>query len=220
MKNRFKLVMAVLLLAVAALACGLPAIPGLNGPLLDDNFEGFSQTWGTGTDAQSSVEYTDGGLRFVVNETLFYVWSNPNEEDYSNVHIEVTAKNNSSDPNTAFGIMCNQGVPDSNMYYFAITANGEYAIAKGAVAMDDVFLTNDDLWGESELIAKNADSYRIGADCGNGTLTIYVDGQKIDSVQDSSYSSGLVGLFAWSHEVENGTDVTFDDFVITRLPSP
>ena len=220
MKNRFKLVVAVLLLAVAALACGLPAIPGLNGPLLDENFDGFSQTWGTGTDEQSSVEYTDGGLRFIVNETLFYVWSNPNDEDYANVHIEVTAKNNSSDPNTAFGIMCNQGVPDSNMYYFAITANGEYAIAKGAVGVDDVFLTNDDLWGESELIAKNADSYRIGADCGDGTLTLYVDGQKIDSVQDSSYSSGMVALFAWSHEVENGTDVTFDDFVVTKLPTP
>jgi len=220
MKNRFKIVVALVLLAVAALACGLPAIPGLNGPLLDENFDGFSQTWGTGTDEQSSVEYTDGGLRFIVNETLFYVWSNPNDEDYANVHIEVTAKNNSSDPNTAFGIMCNQGVPDSNMYYFAITANGEYAIAKGAVAMDDVFLTNNDLWGESELIAKNADSYRIGADCGNGTLTLYVDGQKIDSVQDSSYSSGMVALFAWSHEVEDGTDVTFDDFVVTKLPTP
>ena len=220
MKNRFKLVVAVLLLAVAALACGLPAIPGLNGPLLDENFDGFSRTWGTGTDEQSSVEYTDGGLRFIVNETLFYVWSNPNEEDYSNVHIEVTAKNKSSDPNTAFGIMCNQGVPDSNMYYFAITANGEYAIAKGAVGVDDVFLTNDDLWGESDLIAKNADSYRIGADCGDGTLTLYVDGQKIDSVQDSSYSSGMVALFAWSHEVEDGTDVTFDDFVVTKLPTP
>lgn len=220
MKNRFKIVVALVLLAVAALACGLPAIPGLNGPLLDENFDGFSQTWGTGTDEQSSVEYTDGGLRFLVNETLFYVWSNPNDEDYSNVHIEVTAKNNSSDPNTAFGIMCNQGVPDSNMYYFAITANGEYAIAKGAVAMEDVFLTNNDLWGESELIAKNADSYRIGADCGNGMLTLYVDGQKIDSVQDSSYSSGMVALFAWSHEVEDGTDVTFDDFVVTKLPTP
>ena len=220
MKNRFKVVLAILLLATAALACSLPAIPGLDGPLLDDNFDGFSQTWGTGTDSDSSGEYTGGGLRFLVNQTLFYVWSNPNDLDYSNVHIEVTAKNNSSDPNAAFGIICNQGVIDSNLYYFAVTSNGEYAIVKGSVALEDVFLTNDDLWGESDLIAKNAESYRIGADCGNGTLTLYVDGQKIDSVQDSSYSSGLAGLFAWSHEVENGTDVTFDDFVITRLPSP
>ena len=220
MKNRFKVSLAIMLLAAAALACSLPTIPGLDGPLLDDNFDGFSQTWGTGTDAESSVEYTNGGLRFLVSETLFYVWSNPNEEEYSNVHIEVTAKNNSSDPNAAFGIICNQGVIDSNSYYFAVTNNGEYAIAKGSITMDDVFLTNDDQWASSDLIAKDAASYRIGVDCGNGTLTLYVDGQKIDSVQDSSYSSGHVALFAWSHEVENGTDITFDDFVITRLPSP
>jgi hypothetical protein len=220
MKNRFKVIWAIMLLAAAALACSLPTIPGLDGPLLDDNFDGFSQTWGTGTDSDSSVEYTDGGLRFLVSETLFYVWSNPNEEDYSNVHIEVTAKNNSSDPNAAFGIICNQGVIDSNLYYFAVTSNGEYAIAKGSIALDDVFLTNDDQWAASDLIAKNAPAYRIGADCGNGTLTLYVDGQQIASVQDPSYSSGLVALFAWSHEVENGTDVTFDDFVITRLPPP
>ncbi|MCG2785558.1 MAG: hypothetical protein L6461_10680 [Anaerolineae bacterium] len=166
------------------------------------------------------MEYTDGGLRFLVHQTLFYVWSNPDDKDYTNVHIEVTAKNNSSDPNAAFGIICNQGVIDTNLYYFAITSSGEYAIAKGSVALEDVFLTNNDQWGKSDLIAKNAASYRIGADCGNGTLTLYVDGQKIDSVQDSSYSSDLVALFAWSDEVENGTDVTFDDFAITRLPSP
>lgn len=220
MKNQFKVILAVLLLAGAALACGLPAIPGLNGPLLEDNFDGPSQLWGTGTDADSSVEYVGGGLRFLVNETLFYVWSQPNDEDYSNVHIEVTAKNNSSDPNAAFGIICNQGVLDDNLYYFAVTSGGEYVIAKGSVALDDVFLTNDDQWGTSDLIARDAASYRIGVDCGNGTLTLYVDGQQVDSVQDSSYSSGNVALFAWSHEEENGTDVTFDDFIITRLPSP
>ncbi|PKN90688.1 MAG: hypothetical protein CVU44_22505 [Chloroflexi bacterium HGW-Chloroflexi-6] len=220
MKKQFKVILAIVLLATAALACGLPAIPGLNGPLLDDNFDGVDQNWGTGTDADSSVEYADGGLRFQLSETLFYVWSSPNDEDYSNVHIEVNVKNNSSDPNAAFGIICNQGVPDTNLYYFAVTSSGEYVIAKGAVAVDDVFLTNDDQWAASDLIAKNAPAYRIGADCGNGTLTLYVDGQQIDSVQDSSYSSGNVALFAWSHEVESGTDVTFDDFVITRLPSP
>lgn len=220
MKNKVRLIFAIFVLAMAAFACDLPAVPGLNGPLLDDNFEGFSQTWGTGTDPDSSVEYVDGGLRFLVNRPLFYVWSNPNQEEYSNVHIEVTAKSSSTDPNAAFGIICNQGIIDTNVYYVAVTANGEYAIAEGAVGQEDVFLTNDDLWGTSELIAKNAASYRIGMDCGNGTLTLYVDGQQIDSVQDDTYTSGYVALFAWSGEVENGTDVTFDDFVVTKLPTP
>jgi hypothetical protein len=68
------------------------------------------------------------------------------------------------------------------------------------------------------LIKSGADSYRLGADCGgNGTLTLYVDGQQVDSANDTAYSSGNVGLFAWSGEELNGTDVSFDDFKVTKL---
>ncbi len=221
MKNQFKLILAILSLALAALACGLPSIPGLPGldsSLFKDNFEGFNKTWGTGTDSDGAVEYENGGLRFQVFRTLYFIWSGPNDETYSNIRIEVTAKNNSSDPNAAFGIICNQGVVEDNMYYVAVTANGQYAIAKGAVAQEDLFLTNNDEWGDSDLIPLNADSYRIGAECGNGTLTLFVNGEKVDSVQDSTYTSGTVALFAWNDEEENGADITFDDFIITRLP--
>jgi hypothetical protein len=46
-----------------------------------------------------------------------------------------------------------------------------------------------------------------------------VDGQEVASVDDSSYSSGRVAVFAWSgEEVGITTDVSFDDFVMTQLP--
>jgi hypothetical protein len=65
----------------------------------------------------------------------------------------------------------------------------------------------------------NADSYRLGADCGNGTLTLYVDGQQIASVNDSSYTSGKVAVFTWSaDEAGRTSNVSFDDFVMTTLP--
>ena len=103
-------------------------------------------------------------------------------------------------------------------YYFAVTAGGQYAIAKSAVAQDHVFLTNNDTWGESPLIPVNASSYRVGADCGgDGTLTLYVNGQQIDSVNDTDYSSGGVALFALSAD-EGTTNISFDDFVLTVLP--
>jgi hypothetical protein len=220
MKKQVKILVAILVLAMATLACSV-AIPGLGGPLLEDNFEGSNQIWGTGTDAQSAVEYENGGLRFQVYDSFFFVWSTPGDEDYSNVRIEVTAKNSSTDLNTGFGIICNQNSTLSdNMYYFAVTTNGQYAIAKGSVALEDVFLTNNDEWADSDLIPVDAASYRIAAECGNGTLTLYVNDQKIDSVQDSTYTSGNVALFVWSDELENGSDITFDDFVMNRLPEP
>ena len=93
---------------------------------------------------------------------------------------------------------------------------GEYVIGKSALGQDDVFLTNNDDWAVSDQIAKNADSYRIGADCKGGDLTLYVDGKKIDSASDGDYAKGQVGLFLWSGDDPAG-EVTYDDFVMTAL---
>lgn len=112
--------------------------------------------------------------------------------------------------------MCDQQVTDGSYYYFAIMSTGEYVIGKSAAGNQDVFLTNNDSWGKSDLIAKNAPSYRVGADCGSGRLALYVDGKQVDSATDTSYSQGEVGLFLWSGNDPSG-EVTYDDFVMTSL---
>jgi hypothetical protein len=132
--------------------------------------------------------------------------------------MEVTVTNNNTDPTTAFGIMCNQQVVSDGFYYAAITAAGQYAIAKAATGQTDVFLTNDDQWEYSDAVTANASSYRIGMDCGNGTLALYVDGQLVDSVSDTSYTNGGVALFTWSGEEATNTNITFDNFLMTELP--
>jgi hypothetical protein len=145
------------------------------------------------------------------------VWSTPNDNIYQNVHIEVTVTNNGSDPSTAFGIMCDAQANDGDFYYFAVTPAGDYAIARSAVGQADSFLTNNNRRVFSNLITQNAASYRIGADCGNGKLALYVNGQQIASVSDSSYTSGRVGLFTWSGEDVASADASFDDFLMTKL---
>ena len=148
----------------------------------------------------------------------YFVWSTPpGDQDYENVHIEVKVINNGTDSTTAFGILCHQQTVTDSFYYFAVTPGGEYAIAKAALAATDVFLTNNDQWAQSDVIAQDAPSYLMGADCGNGTLTLYVDGQQIASVSDTSYVNGGVGVLAWSGEEAASGDVTFDDFVMTKL---
>jgi hypothetical protein len=216
-KNFLNVVLSAFLLALVTLACALPAIPGLSGPsdgsLYRDDFSDNKSGWGTGTDSDSAVEYADGGLKMDVFKSNFFVYSTPNVEDYQNVHIEVTAQNKSTDPTVGFGILCNQQVTKSAFYYFGIQPDGAYAIAKAAVAKDDVLLAN----GTSDLIPKNASSYQVSADCGNGTLTLYVNGQKIDSASDTTYTKGAVGLFTWSGDQSSGSNLIYDDFVITPL---
>jgi len=237
MKSNNKVFLAVASLALAALSCQAisnlggggetPNIPPTSPPfetdvppsgdvILDDDFS--SSQWGTGTDSDSSVEYANEALQMTLFTKNYFVWSTPNDEDYGSIHMEVTAANNNNDPTTAFGVMCYQQVTTDAFYYFAVTPAGQYAITKASIASDDVILTNGGKWEYSDLVTANAPSYRIGADCGNGILTIYVDGKKVDSVSDSTYTNGGVALFTWSGEDVATANVTFDDFVMTKLP--
>jgi hypothetical protein len=187
--------------------------------LMEDDFSAGRSNWGTGTDSDSSVEYVDDALNIQLFTGNYVVWSYPNETSYENIHLEVTVINNGTDSDTAFGFFCYKQYPiDDSRYYFAVTPAGDYAIAKAALAQDDEILTNNGSWRTSDLISKDADSYRLGADCGNGTLTLYVDGQEIDSVSDSTYTSGGIALFVWSGEDISTVNVSFDDFVMTELP--
>jgi hypothetical protein len=246
MKSNFRVLVTITSLTLAALACQavsggggqdvveIPTIeipdievptfevpeievPDVSGGdvILSDDFS--SAQWGTGTDVDSAVEYVNETLQFIVFTKNWFVWSTPDADDYSDVHMEVTVINNGTDSTTAFGLMCNKAT-NSDFYYFAVTAAGQYAIAKAVDGQTDLFLTNNDEWADSDLIAVEASSYRVGADCGNGTLTLYVDGQQIDSVVDSSYTSGQVAVLAWSGEEATNTNVSFDDFLMTELP--
>lgn len=227
MKSINKVFLAIACLALAALSCqaltglggggeGTPDAPSDQGNvILDDDFS--SVQWGTGTDKDSSVEYAGDALQMIIFSKNYFVWSTPNDENYQNIHMEVTVTNNNTDPTTAFGIMCHQQITSDAFYYFAITPAGQYAIAKASIASKDVFLTNNDQWEYSDFVTANAPSYRIGADCANGTLTLYVDGQQVDAVTDTTYTDGGVALFAWSGEDVASANVTFDDFVLREL---
>ncbi|MBN2119324.1 MAG: hypothetical protein JW730_22320 [Anaerolineales bacterium] len=216
MTRNTRTILAVVCLALAGLACqALPAGGAGQLPFSDDF---SSEQWGTGSDADSSIAYADNALQMILFKKNHFVYSTLNDESYQNLHIEVTAINNDTDSTTAFGIICHQQSGTNDFYYVAVTPAGEFAIVKSAEGQSDVFLTNDNQWAASEAIVKEAPSYRVGADCGNGTVTLYVDGQQIASVSDASYTSGGIALFVWSGENAATTNVSFDDFLMTALP--
>lgn len=184
--------------------------------ILEDDFSDDS-IWGLLDETTTSIAYDQEALRIKVFEKNWIVWTTPNAEMYEDVHVEVTAHNNDGEPTTAFGIMCYQQEEASSYYYGLVTPGGEYIIAKAVTDETDFFFTNDNQWGSSDLIEDNATSYRIGMDCGDGVLSLYVNGQLVDSVTDETYTSGTSGLVVWSGEDISSADVTFDDFIVTSL---
>ena len=208
-KNNLKIFVFIAVLVLAAMAC---AIPGLNS-LPKDDFSNSDSGWGVGTDASSSVEYASDGLQMIVYTPFYVTWSTFGLETYENTHIEVNVNNTSSDEDAMFGVVCNEQGSTQAFYYVGVSPSGYYAFIKSSVALEDVYLKE----GASDVISASASSMRIGLDCGNSTLTLYVNGQQIDSVSDASYPNGVVGLFAASDDLDSGATVTFDDFVMTKL---
>jgi len=184
--------------------------------LLNDDFSDDT-IWGVLDESTASIEYDANRLRMKVFKQNWIVWSTPNGEFYEGIHAEVTAYNNDGESSTAFGIVCYQQENTDSYYYGVVTPAGEYAIAISKGGESTIFFTNNDQWGSSDLIADDADSYRVGMDCSNGTLSLYVDGQLIDSVFDDTYTSGTSGLIIWSGDKVSSADVSFDDFVITSI---
>jgi len=185
--------------------------------LLEDDFSDDS-IWGLLDESDTTISYDNEDLRFEIYLENWIVWSTPTGDYFEDVHIEVTATNNGGESTTAFGILCYQQDNTSSYYYAVITPGGEYAIAKAEDGQTDLFFTNDDQWGDSSVIKQNKSTYRMGMDCGQGKLTLYVDGEEVDSVTDATYTGGSPGLIVWSGENVDSADVSFDDYLVTELP--
>jgi serine/threonine protein kinase len=181
--------------------------------LIEDDFSDDS-IWGVLDEQNASIEYVNEALHVELFEEGWMAWTNPDEEMYENVHTEVTVYNNDGESTTEFGIVCYQQEDGSSFYYAVITPAGDYTIALAAEGESDVLLID---WSHSDLI-ENKDSYRIGMDCGNGTLSLYVDDQLIDSVSNDTYTSGSPGLVVLSGDNVSAADISFDDFLMTTLP--
>lgn len=208
--NKRLLLVPLALLALAALACGSGAGSSTAEPaaLYRDNFSNGDSGWCVDSDSTSALDYSGGKYQFTVNDAEWYVWCNPSE-NFDDIHLEVTAENTSATEDTVFGLMCHFQESNSDFYYVGITTAGDYTIRLYEDG-EDVVLAE----GVTDEVDADAASYRIGMDCANGDITLYVDGAEIDSVSDDTYASGDIGLFAWTGD-ETPAEILYDDLVVT-----
>jgi hypothetical protein len=195
-------------LTAAVLACSPSSV--VSSSLYKEDFGSENSDWCVDSDTTSSSGFEGGEYFFKVQQDNWFVWCNP-DQDFEAIHVEVTVKNVTDTTDTVFGLMCHAQFLNQ-FYYLGITTDGLYTIRLYRGEDDEEILAED----ESTAIALNADSYRLGADCGNGTLTLYVDGQEVASTTDDTYTSGDIGLFAWSGD-QLPAEIRYDDLVVDKL---
>ena len=209
--NKRLILVPLALLTLAALACG----SGTTGDGTDnkpalyrENFSNNESGWCVDSASSSALDYKSGKYVFEVNDTEWFVWCNP-DENFDDIHLEVTAENTGDTTDTVFGLMCHFQGASNDFYYAGLSANGDYTIRLYQDG-EDVILAE----GTSDAVDANAASYKLGLDCANGDITLYLDGDQIDSASDDTYSSGDIGLFAWTGS-DAPAEIHYDDLVVT-----
>lgn len=214
MNNR-RVFVTLALLAAAALACSL-SLPASTA-LYKDNFSNSSSGWCVDSTKNSSLAYASGEYVFKVITDNWFVWCNPGQ-NFSDIHVEVTAKNTANTTDTIFGVICNDQAAaeqtNEDLYYLGFSSDGQYTITLTKGGTSQVLAK-----GTSTDIATGAISYTVGADCGaTGQLALYADGKKIATANDSTHTSGDVGLFVWTGD-KVPAEVHYDNIVVTKLAS-
>jgi hypothetical protein len=191
-------------------------LPTSSIALYRDNFSNASSGWCVASTKSSSLAYTGGEYVVNVITSNWFVWCNPGQ-NFNSIHVEATAKNVGNTPDTIFGVICNDQKAsqqhNEDLYYLGFSSSGHYTITLTKGGVDQVFSQ-----GTSPDIATNAINYTVGADCSGGQYVLYANGKKIASASDSTYTSGDVGLFAWTGD-KVPAEIHYDDIVVTKLGS-
>jgi len=213
-RKSYRWIIPLILLIAAAIAC--QAVPGSKkNPdergrvLFQDDFSGLTSGWNRITTTQGETDYADGVYRIFVNEPNLDIWSFPGR-DFNDVRIEVDALKVGGERNNRYGIIC-RAVDQNSFYTLIISSDGYYGIGK--IQGQDYSLIGMETLQPSSAILKGAALNHLRADCVGDTLTLFVNGEKLAQVRDSSFAAGDVGLIAGSYETA-GVDIRFDNFIV------
>lgn len=172
---------------------------------VDDAWEEYSNPNGVELGIENGVYRA-----YTMNEG--FVWA-LNEQPHEDVFLQVEAVPLTIHFGNAYGIMCRADVANNgDGYYFMINANGYYSIRMGQG--NDVLPLVD--WTPSDLIHSEIDQNTIGAVCIDNQLAMYVNGELLSEVTDSSYESGLTGI-AIAAAPHSDVDVAFDNLMIYQV---
>jgi len=130
----------------------------------------------------------------------------------ADVQIEVDAQAIGGSAGSLYGIMCRfnspkGGVP-GKLYVFMVGSDGAYLVqylAEGATTLAS---------GIAAAVIRSGVNH-VRAACIGKTLTMYVNGQKIVSVDNGELPNGLSGVWARSLDTA-GAEIVFRNFVVTK----
>ncbi len=187
------------------------ARPASGQALHVDDFSDPDSGFNRQSDADTITDYVEGEYKIEVFTANLNVWSVAGP-GFTDSIIEVNAHTASGTENNLYGLICRHQ-DDDNFYFFAISADGYYAIGK--LKDGEIVMLSSPVFEYSDKILTGLAANHIAASCAAQTLSLTVNGSKLAEVTDADFSHGRAGLVAGTFD-DTPTEVRFDDLLVTQ----
>jgi hypothetical protein len=211
MRGCFHLRDCLIALALVLLISSCAGSDG-QGVLFQDSFDNPRSGWGEDQRAEFERGYENGEYFIELHTPDWFAWARPGKR-LSDVSVEANVSLASGAPDGHFGVLCRY-VNADNFYYFAISADGYYAIFSRVDGEMGILTGNGSGMLASPAIKTGGEVNHIVAVCRGNELSLSVNGQLLDTVTDEDHARGDVGLGAGSGPAGDAL-VKFDDFTVT-----
>lgn len=175
-----------------------------------DDFSDPSTGWGAASHETFVRGYQQGQYFFQIDVPQWFVWTTGGRS-YSDVSLEAQVRTEGTSDNH-YGLLCRYR--SGQFYYFAISADGYYAIFRRVQGGDLVPLTGPAML-RSPLIHTDGSANRLLAVCQGSTLTLSINGEQVAQVQDNTLTQGDIGMAAGT-AIQGRTMVWFDDLSVKK----
>ncbi len=184
--------------------------------LFQDDFDNSNGEWGVGQFDHFERGYDRDEFFVELYTPDWLAWATPGLH-FDDVVVEVDAYLATESSEGHLGVLCRY-VDEQNFYYFSVSPDGYYAIFLIQDGIPEVLTGEDQRMEYSQLVqaaAQMEEPSRVRAVCYQSQLSLYVDGELIETVVDDALAEGDVGLGVGSGPQGN-VRAYFDNFVVTK----
>ena len=188
----------------------------LSAPDLRDDFS--QALWYVGSDdATASFAYANGQFQVTDNLADGFLWWTTTAREAADLYVEVTAEVGTCSGKDAYGFGIRVGGQNFDQgYTLEIACDGSYRLRRFVSEELPVILLN---WTPAAaLVSGPQATNRIGLLAHGEQLQVFANGELVSAqaIEDDSYSSGTLSLFASAAQTP-GLTVHFDDLALWFL---
>ena len=158
--------------------------------LLEDNFENRKSGWEEVTNIYETKGYSSEGYLISIKTPDAQSWS-ISGLSFKNTNLSVQTQRITGPADTNFGLICRY-VDQDNFYSFLISSDGYYGIVRTLAGKEELLGSPE--FVHSEEIQPENGTNQIDVSCIGDQLSLSVNGKLLETVTDSSFSAGDVGM--------------------------